>query len=416
MTFPAALSALALAATLAVAGGADLLTPLARAPDWSRLEVFQETITRGDFERLLAVYAPQGFEQGEISITTQAALVSRGSETAEVFTLRFADSAEAARPIPRPWKPAAALPTPPVDKPLAGTKIAIDPGHLGGQWARMEERWFQIGETVPVTEGDMTLLVARHLATRLRALGAKVSLTRSWSGPATNKRPSDFEDDAHVSLAARGVPLASESAVRREAEKLFYRVSEIRHRANDLNHRIQPDLVVALHFNAEAWGNPAAPTLVEKNHLHLLVNGCYSPAELAYDDVRFEMLLKLLTRCADEALPAAESVATAMAAATGLPPYLYPGTNACRAGKTGYVWTRNLLASRLFLAPVVYLEPYVMNSRDVFERVQLGDYEGEKLVAGKMRPSIYREYANSVTVGLAAYYRDARTPAEGTSR
>jgi hypothetical protein len=53
---------------------------------------------------------------------------------------------------------------------------------------------------------------------------------------------------------------------------------------------------------------------------------------------------------------------------------------------------------------VIYAEPYVMNSREVFQRVQAGDYEGKKKVAGVLRQSIYREYADAITAGLVNYY------------
>ncbi len=62
---------------------------------------------------------------------------------------------------------------------LAGLKVALDPGHIGGYWAKMEERWFQIGNSKPVTEGDMTLLVAKLIANKLESWGAQVYLTRS---------------------------------------------------------------------------------------------------------------------------------------------------------------------------------------------------------------------------------------------
>jgi hypothetical protein len=40
---------------------AQRLSPLAAAPDWTRLEVFQETTTRAEFVRLLdTVFAPNG--------------------------------------------------------------------------------------------------------------------------------------------------------------------------------------------------------------------------------------------------------------------------------------------------------------------------------------------------------------------
>jgi len=81
-----------------------------------------------------------------------------------------------------------------------------------------------------------------------------------------------------------------------------------------------------------------------------------------------------------------------------------------RAGVNGnpYVWARNLLANRLYRCPVVFLEPYVMNNREVWERVQAGDYDGERVVADTLRPSIFREYAETVAEGVAQYYRAGR--------
>jgi hypothetical protein len=295
-------------------------------------------------------------------------------------------------------------------------RIALDPGHLGGRWAHLEERWFQIGDAAPVTEGDMTLRVARLLGDRLRALGAaRVTLLRDSDEPATTRRPADLVEDARRQLADGGITAPRSSydgpadperqlSIPWVSEMLFTR-AEIRARAVSINDKIRPDVVVCLHFNAEAWGDPAKPVLVPKNHLHLLVNGCYSTDELAHEDVRFEMLTKLLDRSSEEEIPLANSVAMALASATGLPPYEYSGPNAIRVGESGYVWARNLLANRLYQCPVVYVEPYVMNSPGVFARIQAGDYDGTREIAGTPHESIFREYANAVAVGLADYYR-----------
>jgi len=157
-----------------------------------------------------------------------------------------------------------------------------------------------------------------------------------------------------------------------------------------------------MHYNAEAWGDPAHAELVPKNHMHVLVNGCYSAAELALDDVRYSMLVKLLSRCYATELPVAEQVANALSEATGLPPYQYTTPNAIHAGGNPYVWARDLLANRLYECPVVYIEPYVMNSQEVWDRVQAGNYEGRRMIDGKMRESIYEEYASAVARGLEA--------------
>ena len=98
-----------------------------------------------------------------------------------------------------------------------------------------------------------------------------------------------------------------------------------------------------------------------------------------------------------------------IAAVMNLPPYEYTTGNALRTGGSAYVWARNLLANRLYRTPVVFLEPYVMNSEPVWLRVQAGDCEGEIMLAGALRRSIYREYADAVAEGLRAYYTKLRT-------
>jgi len=74
-----------------------------------------------------------------------------------LFTLRF--SAAASSPVPDP---------------PAFKRIALDPGHIGGEWARMEERFFERGQDRPVQEAVLNLTVARLLKTRLEAAGAQV--------------------------------------------------------------------------------------------------------------------------------------------------------------------------------------------------------------------------------------------------
>jgi hypothetical protein len=165
---------------------------------------------------------------------------------------------------------------------------------------------------------------------------------------------------------------------------------------------------VCIHLNAEAWGDPKKPTFTPLNHLHTLVNGNYAAVELRNEDVRFEMLLKLLSRSFPEELAVTETVAMSLSRATGLPPYEYPGQNALRLGQTPFVWARNLLANRLYRSPVLFLEPYVMNSHEVWERVQLGDYEGEQKIAGTARKSLVEEYAQAVAQGIRDYCKACR--------
>jgi N-acetylmuramoyl-L-alanine amidase len=379
---------------LALAAHAQRLTPLAERPDWSSLDKFQGTITKEEFTRLLTqVYAPRDAWQGTFTIAGDHATVAT-DEGEPPFRLEFATDAASAKPIPRYWQPRNSL---------RGLRIALDPGHLGGEWAKMEERWFQIGSNKPVTEGDMVLYVAKLLKKELEQRGASVSLTRSGSKPATNLRPEKLRNAAIKSLRDQGRAV-NPASIKSESERLFYRTAEIRARAKKVNNQLKPDLVLALHFNAESWGNPVRPTLTGVNHLHLLVSGCYSARELSYEDQRFDLMVKLLNRSFDKEVSVSRAVARSMARATGLPPYTYTSDSAINVGDSPYIWARNLLANRLFECPVIYLEPYVMNNREVHDRVQLGDYRGRRNINGTPRESIYREYVRGVVEGLEAYY------------
>jgi len=412
---PSFIFALSLFGFLPLVCLAQKMTPLSEPPRWARLNLFQETITHDEFIALLdSVYAPDHGPWFQIAPSE----VTISENAADRFVLRFAETPERCRPITRYWKSISDLGADD-KKPLSGLKIALDPGHLGGQWAKLEERWFQIATSAPVAEGDLTLRVAQRLAPRLRDLGADVVFVRSNPGPVTNLRPSELKAQANASLRDRGVvnilPSFSGPADPRrasstdwEADRLFYRIGEIHARAQLVNDQLKPDLVLCLHFNAEPWGDPSQPTLVKADHFHLLVNGAYSTAELAYDDERLAMLIKLLNRVYPEELGCAESIGQSMAAVTGLPPYSYTTPNARRVGNTGYVWARNLLANRLYECPVIYIEPYVMNSKEVFARIQAGEYEGLRNFGGVMRPNIYEEYVAGVANGLAAYCRANR--------
>lgn len=405
-----------------------LSNPLADPPNWKALERFQKTITREEFERLLRdVYCTRGTNDAFIRVDAAVACILMDRDAQSWFTLRFAVSEQARRVVPKPWRPARSRPRRGKAGALSGVRIALDPGHIGGPWAKMEERWFKSGDGAPVEEGEMTLRVATMLADRLRALGGRVSFVRDKSEPVTPYRPADFKETARAILRANGIenppedfrtpddPL-KEQTVRWQSELLFYRTSEIRERARLVNSKLRPDVVLCLHFNAEAWGDERNPTLSDKNHLHLLVNGAYLPAEIESDDERFEMLHRLLSRTYDEEVKIAESAAAALARKSGLPPYEYTKDIVAKVGTSGYVYARNLVATRLYRCPVVYFEPYVMNSSDVFARIQAGDYEGLRVINGIERPSIYREYVDGVVEGLVEYYGRARRGSHAPSR
>ena len=394
---------------------AQRLSPLAAVPDWARLEAFQQTITRQEFVRLLdTVYAPNAAWQGVIEVGEMEAVIYKTLSPPESMRLRFAADAEGKKAAPRYWRTA----IPKGAKPLSNVKLVLDPGHIGGKWGLMEERSFSNPGDKRVQEGDMTLLVSQLAAKELRELGAEVVLTRTECAPTSPTTVDGLRPQARKELELLGVldmrenydgPRDSLKAqtVQWQAEKLFYRVAEIRERARLVNEKLRPDLVVCVHFNADDWMDSEAPVFTERNDLHTLIHGCLSAGELRFDDQRFEMLTRLLSGTHAVELAAATAVNGALVKATALPPFTYLTGNAVRVNANEFLWARNLLANRLFDCPVVFLEPYRMNHAETYARVQAGDFDGEREVAGAMRKSIFREYAAAIVEGLREHFTKA---------
>ena len=394
------------------------LARLGGPPDWSRLDRYQHTMLRAEFEHLLTtVYAANDKDwQPNIRILPDRALIRLQSnwEPSGWYEMHFRPpNTSITKPVERYWTAHHQL-RPIIDptRPLAGLHILVDPGHIGGEFARTEARWYKIGsDTIPVMEGEMTLQVAKILRRDLSLLGARVSLSREKNAPVTPQRPPDLMPAARDYLLRRSTrtrPLLPRSMIESTAFKMFTLSAEIRSRATIINDHIQPDLALCLHFNAEAWGNPSRPRFKRGNHFHILVNGCYSVGEIAEDDHRLELMQRILQRIHYPELAMAEEIADSMGRETRLPPFGYSTPNARKVGDHPAVWARDLLANRKFLCPVVFFEPYIMNNREVHARVQEGEYRGLREFNGVFKKNIYQEYADAITTGLVNYFRAHR--------
>lgn len=395
--------------TLVIEEPKTRLADLGQQPNWSTLDLWQDTITHDDFLYLLSdIYTTDDSWKRFITIHPDHAIIRTDTSVpGATYRLNFASVISEASPT-RNWNSVGELPPGTEDKPLAGVHIAIDPGHIGGDYAKTEARWFQIEGNAPVKEGDMTLLTGKIIKEQLIKLGAKVYLIRGSNKPVNPKRPDDYREVAVAKAASEDI--TDENVISSYQRKLFYRTGEIRERARRINLAFNPDLVLCLHFNAEAWNDPANPYLTDKNHYHVLLHGALTRAEIAQDDQRFEMLVKILQRSHEEEKAIGVYMARSLATETKLPAYEYLDAShrARQVDDVAGLWLRNLLANRLYQCPVIFLEPYVMNNEQVHDRIQLGDYEGTKIVDGEARKSIFREYADAVVAALKQYYLDYR--------
>jgi hypothetical protein len=376
------------------------VSTLGQTPDWSELNRFQQVLSPEEFvHSLTTVYCPrEEWWSPWIKIEKDRARIRKSNGGDAWYDLYFRDGNKTRLPQ-----------TVLGGKPLHEWVVAIDPGHIGGEWAKMERREFSVGQGRPVREGELTLAVAKELLPRLQTLGVRPVLIREELQPVTSRRPVDFRDHAHAWADEIFGPDSNATSEEKSAllkdrqELLFYRVDEIQERARLVNQSIQPDLVICLHFNAAPWPDPEKQQLVERDDHHMLVNGCYMGGELAYDDQRFEMIWRLVNRWSKPEQRLAECLSHAFSKATALPTFSYKGPNALKIGDVPGVWARNLLANRLYFCPVVFLEPYVANSQSSYPRIQKWLEKG----AGE-DSSIITEYADAVMLGLESFIRESK--------
>ena len=413
---------------------AERISPLGHAPDWASLNGYQRTITRAEFTRLVnEVYSldtpvqdPHGPPRfwGYTTIDdNKLVLYSDPAKRTPQFTLYFAPSEAAC--APRPYHYATHVVSTDPSQPLKGLRIALDPGHIGGDWAKLEGRYFRLGDDPSVEEAKLNMITCRLLAERLEADGAKIIWAKEGYEPTTDLRPDTLHREAIAALSAPAanadqsselfglrIPSAhrrapdlhfTERRVDDEAALLFYRVAEIRARADRVNPQ-HPDLTICVHYNADDWGDPDHPSLIGSSKLIIFVNGSYERSELAYDDTRFDMLRKLLDQDAVQEERGCALVGQEMLNTLGYPPEQFAAYFAHPITHVPSVYTRNLLANRLYHGPVIYCEGPYMNARDAYYRIIAGDYIGRRVIQGQTVPSIYRQYADSVETGVLKYF------------
>ena len=428
------LLSLILTATAAAPGAAGagaredpgaLLAELLRDPsaaEWRALSRFDGTLTRGDFEtRLKEIFDPGQGLRPYLLLTDGAVWVfptpeRRGPPAAEV---RFAQ-AGTRRPLPVGFRtPRTFLATAPIPstRPLLGLRVAIEPADIGGRWARMEDRSVYFKGFGVINEGDLNLVVGRLLRDRLSELGAQVFLIRDRAEPVVSLRPEDvlgftkgiLERNPGLLQQAyqhrvQGVAAENER-LHIASELLLTKALETRARVALVRRSFQPDLTIVLQHNATPESTEGHLTPINRNVF--FVHGAYLPSELAEPEQRFRLLTKLLENVTPTEIRVADAVARRFHATTGYPPVLYGNSATTRLVAPGdpYVVARNLAFNREHDGPVIVTEPYFMNQAETIQRLLAGDFPGQRVIAGRFRVSIYREYAGAVAAGIVDAYR-----------
>jgi N-acetylmuramoyl-L-alanine amidase len=421
--------------------GPEGVPRLASPNPWFGLDVFQGTITRQQFEQKLhTLFDPFNAFAPYIDINDSRLVIypSATDHSTPQFVLHFATPGQTVAPIRwfrTPEEFRAANHTP--GKPLDGLRVAIDPGHIGGPWAQMEERSTRYNGSAPVQEGDLNLITARILKKELTDMGASVYVVRDSTDPVTPYRPPDFIEEARELLIAhakdkanlRALPpdhlnLLFGSRLTELTEFLFYRCSEIIERGNRIRNNFVPDITVTLYIDATPRSSHNRLTDVNQNIF--FVGGSYTKTEMQSPDMQQRCVYKICEGGADIEAEVADAISTVFVQRTGLGPVKYGDSSTTRQVLPNdlFVVARNLAANREYDGPVVCTEPYFMNNRIVYQRLLAGDYDGTRNFNAKPYTSIFREYADCVAQGLVKAYSGSTViagasnvpPATGTTQ
>ena len=316
-------------------------------------------------------------------------------------------------------------------RPLAGLRIALDPGHLGGtmdfaqntekKYVRIEQnRAKGVREEVSFNEGNLTLATGLELGRLLREAGAEVLLTRESEGHCAlgygfetwldmevaaleygpgSRGPHGFAALKQQDPKAYKLRCAAANFIRAEqitgtdsiwwvenaSERNIYRIPflkiDFRERANKIN-AFHPDLTLIIHYNiyekndADRQGFLQA---VPQNYCMAFIPGSFMQGELDEPAERLAFLTKLLSNDLERSETLCEAVLKQHVQQLEIPikaydPHLrYLGKASLPTSKPG-VFARNLSLTRMINGPLCFGESLYQDNIDECQHLNRKDF------------------------------------------
>jgi N-acetylmuramoyl-L-alanine amidase len=175
-------------------------------------------------------------------------------------------------------------------KSLANCKIAIDPGHFGGEYSHLEQRFVEIchdKNIITFNEGDLTFLTALHLKELLEKEGAEVFLTRTKTGGGALSQNFFQFLQTHPDLWLTPKILT-------QLFRAVYNGVDLYARAEKIN-AFKPDVTVIIHYNAHDSEGEKYTSTTDKNYNMVFIPGSFGEGELKEKKARYEFLRLLVT-------------------------------------------------------------------------------------------------------------------------
>lgn len=279
------------------------------------------------------------------------------------------------------------------DKPLAGLRIALDPGHMAGNQTfakEVEGKYMSMPDT-PATyqreiafyESELTMSTALILKDSLERLGATVLMTRNGLGRASHGLSFDeWKQQAFIDsldLAVKAGNMSYTKAIwwknRATDAEIFYSYFN----RSDLHHRItmirefRPDITLIIHYNVDSpnWNQRLEngdflPGFA--NYSMAFVPGGFAPGELSRVEDRVMLLRLLISDDYENSVSLSKAFITASEKYTAVPPVdsaselSYLISYSRYAGEPG-VFARNLSLTRNLSGAICYGESLCQDAR-----------------------------------------------------
>ncbi len=319
-------------------------------------------------------------------------------------------------------------------KPLKGFRLAVDPGHVGGTMALLEERFVadpNNAKSILFDEGTLTVATAHLIVQKMQDLGATVMLTRqrpgesvcqesfdvwaknilgiknsdSWQNVKKQQEIIDFLKE-HVSFADKQdlkkrlkviekrrvqdrVPFLQQALFR-----LCYNVQDLRARADKIN-AFNPHIVIIIHYNAKE-------AVTSFNYNLAFVPGCYLPGRLNSTEERYHFIRLLVTQTIEQSLAFCKKITQQMNSYLSVPLLSDPEylDKTCTFIEPG-IYANNLRLLRLINAPVFcYGETLVQNNVDEYKKLAAK----EIVVNGILVPKRVNDVAQAYIHGILNFY------------
>lgn len=310
-------------------------------------------------------------------------------------------------------------------RPLQGLRVALDPGHMGGDvWDKRTGKYVQNSAGVRVSEGLINLQTSLLVEQRLLALGAEVLVTHRGLSPATalHYEKLDLQEYGKRELRARtledwfqsllastsetnlGPAFKGSSAVKKAFSEImrgdYYATRADLDARADMIAAFRPDLTVVIHFDASA----VEPVPGKRNITRAYVPGSFGKTEFGTAEARAHFLAHLGQGTQwNDSVRLSQLIVSEISSKLGstIPSSDMSGTTPVLPG----VFARNLALTReVVQSPISYLECLTYGSLDEFNRLAKTD-GGTLEIDGKSVPYSRRlaSLADAITAGIVKF-------------